>query len=225
MIDSPSQDYRVLPGLLPMTKGMCALDLGCGTGLYAQELARRGGRVVGIDLKMKNLQEARSKTGEFRILWVRADAARLPFRGKVFDTVVSVEMLTHLDPEKRMEVLFEMSRVSCIEGRSFVTFHNRARLSMSQWIRLRRPMVVYETSNLKVWPTVPVEAKKMACACGLRDTDQEVYLNYHSRFSYGFSRKHPVLSQFVILIEDLLQRLPLFRRLGITFLLSFRREQ
>jgi SAM-dependent methyltransferase len=38
-----------------------ALDLGCGTGMHAIELARRGWQVTGIDLVPKALREARKR--------------------------------------------------------------------------------------------------------------------------------------------------------------------
>ncbi len=39
--------------------GMRILDLGCGPGLYAQELCRAGARVVGIDISQRSVEYAR----------------------------------------------------------------------------------------------------------------------------------------------------------------------
>ncbi len=60
------------------------LDLGCGTGRHAIELARRGYTVVGVDLSESMLNKARSKAQaagvvvEFR----QADARHLQFNGE-----------------------------------------------------------------------------------------------------------------------------------------------
>src|SRR5512134_3974482 len=57
------------------------LDIGCGTGRHAIELARRGYTVVGVDLSESMLNKARAKaqangvTVDFR----QADARDLPF--------------------------------------------------------------------------------------------------------------------------------------------------
>jgi methylase of polypeptide subunit release factors len=41
-----------------------ALDLGCGSGIWAVELARRGWRVTGVDIVPKALRRARERIRE-----------------------------------------------------------------------------------------------------------------------------------------------------------------
>ena len=54
------------------------LDMGCGTGRHAIELARRGYRVTGVDISSGMLAEAEkaAREAEVKITWVHADAAR-----------------------------------------------------------------------------------------------------------------------------------------------------
>jgi len=65
------------------------LDIGCGTGRHAVELARRGYGVVGVDLSEAQLRRAREKAAaagvgvEFR----RGDARELPFAAE-FDLAI-----------------------------------------------------------------------------------------------------------------------------------------
>jgi SAM-dependent methyltransferase len=65
------------------------LDLACGWGRHALELAARGYRVTGLDLSDTLLAEARREaaTRGLRIDWVRADMRAIPCRG-AFDAVL-----------------------------------------------------------------------------------------------------------------------------------------
>jgi SAM-dependent methyltransferase len=65
------------------------LDIGCGTGRHAIELARRGYDVTGIDLSATQLARAREKAGEagVKVAFHQADARRLAFRDE-FDLAI-----------------------------------------------------------------------------------------------------------------------------------------
>ncbi len=65
------------------------LDIGCGTGRHALELARRGYAVVGIDLSASLLQKAKEKAaaGGLSVDFRRGDARELPFASE-FDLVI-----------------------------------------------------------------------------------------------------------------------------------------
>lgn len=53
------------------------VDVGCGTGLLACELAERGHRVIGVDPSSAMLDVARRRPGSERVRWVEGDARRL----------------------------------------------------------------------------------------------------------------------------------------------------
>lgn len=67
------------------------LDVGCGTGRHAIELAKRGYHVTGVDLSEKMLKRAREKAAEsgVGIDFINADARNLPFQGE-FDLVIMI---------------------------------------------------------------------------------------------------------------------------------------
>ncbi|KXV10178.1 methyltransferase type 11 [Caballeronia megalochromosomata] len=81
--------YDVLNPFAPDTAFYLALaesaqhvvDLGCGTGLLACELARRGQRVTGIDPSAQMLRVARSRPEGDKVTWIEGDASALPFVG------------------------------------------------------------------------------------------------------------------------------------------------
>ena len=68
------------------------LDLACGTGDIAFELARRGARtVVGLDIThlMLRLAAAKPPPARQRVLFVNGDMMALPFRDGAFDLVTT----------------------------------------------------------------------------------------------------------------------------------------
>ncbi len=70
-------------------KTQSILDIGCGTGRHAIELAKRGYRVTGIDLSENQLDRARQKAREagVPIELMRLNACSLPFRNE-FDFAI-----------------------------------------------------------------------------------------------------------------------------------------
>jgi SAM-dependent methyltransferase len=75
--------YLSLPGAAPAR----ILDMGCGTGWLACELAARGHDVTGADPAAAMLDVARARPGGGRVRWIRADAAGLA-TGDRFDLII-----------------------------------------------------------------------------------------------------------------------------------------
>ena len=219
MIGANNQDFRTIPSLWPELDGLRVLDLGCGQGLYALELARRGALVIGVDRRLDDLRVARGQQGPGNRYFVCADAADLPLRAGVLDMAVSVEVLTHIPPRTRAGVLQSVARLLKEEGRFYYTLHNSLRLSLGRWARGRGALEKYPTANLDVWPLNPPQGRGELAACGMSFVGPVRYMNYHSRFNYAYYRSHPRASRWIIALENAISRLPLLRRLAITFLL------
>jgi ubiquinone/menaquinone biosynthesis C-methylase UbiE len=81
------------------------LDVGCGGGVHAAELAAHGWSVIGVDVSSAQLELARARG----IQVVEADAAQLPFEDASFDAAVS--MFTHTDVADFAGVAREVARV------------------------------------------------------------------------------------------------------------------
>jgi cyclopropane fatty-acyl-phospholipid synthase-like methyltransferase len=81
------------------------LDLGCGWGRHAIELARAGMRVTGLDLSQPLLETARRRAAEagVEVEWVRADMRKLPYDAD-FDAVVSLFSSLGYFPTERAEL-------------------------------------------------------------------------------------------------------------------------
>jgi len=74
---------------LSLPKHSHILDMGCGTGRHAIELAKRGYRVTGVDISSGMLAEAEkaARAAEVKITWVHADAARFS-SADLFDAAI-----------------------------------------------------------------------------------------------------------------------------------------
>ena len=81
-------------------RGRRVLDVGCGGGILAEAMARRGAQVTGIDLASKPLKVARlhaMDTGAQGLEYLEVAAEELALqRPGAFDTVTCMEMLEHV---------------------------------------------------------------------------------------------------------------------------------
>lgn len=104
--------------------GKRVLDVGCGGGLFSEELARLGCDVTGIDPSQESIRVAREHAEESRldIDYHVGRGEELPFEDATFDVVVCCDVLEHVD---------DLARV------------------MAQTVRVLRPggLYVYDTVN------------------------------------------------------------------------------
>ena len=80
-------------------RGRRVLDFGCGHGMAAVVLARRGARVTAFDLSGGYLHEARARAEANRVAvdFIQANGEQLPFADEAFDHVWGNAVLHHLD--------------------------------------------------------------------------------------------------------------------------------
>lgn len=90
------------------------LDLGCGNGIAMSMLDERSIDVIGCDISLRALKDAR-RHGEV----ARGDGTRLPFRSGSFGSILMLDALEHV-VEKSL-VLRECWRVLRERGRVFLT--------------------------------------------------------------------------------------------------------
>ena len=92
------------------------LDVGCGGGVLAEEYARLGCRVTGIDLSDESLEVARAhaRTQGLSIDYRAGSATQLPFDGSSFEVVSCCDVLEHI-PEWE-QVIAEVGCVLKPEG-------------------------------------------------------------------------------------------------------------
>lgn len=102
-----------------------ALDVGCGQGLLARELAVVVPRVTAIDLDERSLTLAREADSASEIEYLRGDFMTHPFSPASFDLVASIAALHHMDAAmalNRMKALLRpggrLVVIGCARSRS-----------------------------------------------------------------------------------------------------------
>lgn len=99
------------------------LDVGCGTGVLAERLARRGFAMTGIDPSEGMLEIMRRRTD--LVTGVQGSGTALPFGTDSFDLVLSVAVMHHIaDPLAVRATLAEMVRVVKPGGAVLIWDHN-----------------------------------------------------------------------------------------------------
>jgi len=126
--------------------GETALDVGCGTGNYALELARRGARVRGIDSSPRMLEIARWKAQEqgLPVEFMHGFVEKLPFPDRTFDLITCVTVLEFASSPE--DAVAEMVRTLKPGGRLVVGVLN----AWSLWAvarRMERKETIYSRAH------------------------------------------------------------------------------
>jgi 2-polyprenyl-6-hydroxyphenyl methylase/3-demethylubiquinone-9 3-methyltransferase len=110
--------------------GAAIVDVGCGGGILAESLARKGGQVTGIDVAKRVLATARLHLHEsgldvdYRRVTVEELAAESP---GAFDVVTCMEMLEHVpDPPSIVRSIHQLLKPG---GQAFFSTLNRTPLA------------------------------------------------------------------------------------------------
>jgi len=113
--DYPAAIFDWIVAAAQLEPAARVVDLGCGTGISARQLAARGYRVTGVDPNARMLGYARGyRPGAHGPFYVRARAEALPLADSAA-ALVTMAQSAHwfvVDPARRTPVLAELARVA-----------------------------------------------------------------------------------------------------------------
>jgi 2-polyprenyl-6-hydroxyphenyl methylase / 3-demethylubiquinone-9 3-methyltransferase len=129
------------------------LDVGCGGGLLAEEFARAGFQVTGVDPAPESVEAARAHASAsgLSIEYETGSGEHLPFQDEAFDHVTCCDVLEHVEEVGR--VIAEISRVLKPGGLFFYDTINRTFISKLAIIKLMQewPSTAFAAPNTHVW--------------------------------------------------------------------------
>ena len=135
-------ETRIQPG------SSLVLDLGCGLGRQAAEMARRGHRVVGVDASHGLLRFARSAG----VPVAAANAVRLPFADGAFSVVYTIGVLHHLDSaDMQRRVCDEVARVLKPGGRFLIHESNIRNPLFRLYVSYLFPLLRSIDEGTEIW--------------------------------------------------------------------------
>ncbi len=174
---------------LGLAKGAAILDVGCGLGLHAIELTRRGYRVVGLDLSLPMLSRAadESQDQEIPVEFLHADMREMNFDG-AFDAVLCWgTTFGYFDDDQNRQVIERLYRALKPKGLLMLDVVNRDFVLRSQpnlvWFEGDGCVVMEETQINFI--TSRLTVKRTAILDDGRQRDNQYSLRLYSLHELG----------------------------------------
>ncbi len=104
-------DYFINSG--GIKKGKKILEIGCGTGLFTQKIARSGALINAIDISPRLIAKAKQNSMAENINFSVMNAEKTSFENETFDAVVGSSVLHHLNLKP---ILHEIKRILKKDG-------------------------------------------------------------------------------------------------------------
>jgi SAM-dependent methyltransferase len=155
-VDDDRSDLDVYVELVHEFGATSVLDIGCGTGTFACQLARLGKDAVGLDPASASLAVARRKPFAERVRWVHGDVSRLPALTVDLVTMTGNVAQVFLTDAGWTAVLTAARAAMRSDGRLVFETRDRARRGWERWTKEEssRRVEVPEVGLLESWVDV-----------------------------------------------------------------------
>ena len=100
-----------------VSPGKRTLDIGCGDSLFPSKLAGLGYQSYAVDLSGAGCIAAKDS----RVNFTKSDVCDMPFQSGIFDVIIAISALEHVEEGKMGLAVKEISRVLRKDGIIFVT--------------------------------------------------------------------------------------------------------
>ncbi len=167
-IDSPwSADRTYCLNLA--TDCQSVLDLGCGTGSLAAEIAKTVPRVVGVDPAHGMLEVARHRPGGDRVIFVQGDARAIRLK-QTFDLIVMTghAFQCFLTRDDRAALFATIAAHLNLQGRFIFDSRNPLREEWREWTpeQSRRTLLHPQLGDIDEWNDVSFDAESDVATYG-----------------------------------------------------------
>lgn len=107
--------------LMPFIQGNKVLDVGCGMGFMSEAIAQTGREIISTDIDIPYVQYTLQRTQKYTYQngGVLFGDYQLPFLNSTFDTIVSLDVIEHVEDDIRL--VDELVRILKDDGRLIVT--------------------------------------------------------------------------------------------------------
>ena len=179
------------------------LDVGCGTGRFPLSmLSIRNCVFYALEPSIEMLRQAVGKYESRRILWVRGDGKRLPFREDLFDCVYMTWVIHHIDDKET--ALRQIRRVLKKDGNCVIMTNLHSRIRKHVLSDFPEVLAI----DLKRFPPIP-SLKETMMKVGFRAVHHHILRydrGYISTDEYLERVRNKYVSTLTLLIEDEFQR-------------------
>ncbi len=155
--------------------GARGLDVGCGQGWYAAEMAQAGFRMFACDRSVPQLAHARPSARQAGVTLGVGSADQLPYADNSFDFVYGANVIHHItDPEQRRRAFDEIVRVLAPGGCFFLQEINVRNPLFALYMGYVFPLLREIDDGTEVWLR-PLNLPEVA---GARWDEHKEYLTF-----------------------------------------------
>jgi 2-polyprenyl-3-methyl-5-hydroxy-6-metoxy-1,4-benzoquinol methylase len=115
---------RLLDWFFPIRRGDALLDVGCGSGVFADAAAKRGARVVGVDANPAAVAYAETTFAKEGLSFRRGLLDELDIEDASFDRASALEIVEHVLIDQVRKLLADLFRIVKKGGEVLITTPN-----------------------------------------------------------------------------------------------------
>ena len=186
VLSAPTSDVKEVLKQIPW-RSKSVLEVGCGTGLFAYNVAKKGGKVLGIDYSAKAIDLAKSQYSHPNLNFQQIDVNHIKEK---FDVIVSIGTLEHMDDPLYTLKLFKQHLNS--KGYIIITSPNwtnpRGYILLTLWYLFKAPITLADLHYL-----TPIDFQNFAKKLKMKMT----WKTFDRSWSHGD-----------VLVKDLERRIP-----------------